>query len=60
MSGGNDEAPDEEDEDDDDDDDTDVEDPSEVRGPNMQPLPYHNIPTYAQKNGAYLSTKRYV
>jgi hypothetical protein len=36
--------------------DTNDEDPTEVRGPNMQPLPDHNTPNYA----LFLSTKRHV
>jgi hypothetical protein len=27
---------------------------------NMKPIPNHNIPNYAQKNGLYLNSKRYV
>jgi hypothetical protein len=46
-----------EEDEDDDDDDNDVESPPDLRDPNMQSLSDHNIPTYAQDNGAYLSTK---
>jgi hypothetical protein len=52
--------------DDDDDDSTDVEDeepadhPPEKRKDIMDPLPDYNIPNYAQENGEYLSTKRYL
>jgi hypothetical protein len=52
--------------DDDDDDGIDVEDkepadhPPEKRKDPMEPLPDYNIPNYAQENGEYLSTKRYL
>jgi hypothetical protein len=36
------------------------DDPTEVRDPNLQPLPNHNILDYPQENGRYLSTKCYV
>jgi hypothetical protein len=50
---------DEEDDDNDDDDDTDDEDPPEVRGLNMQPLPYHNIPTgFLSEEYDILQTKK--
>ncbi len=36
------------------------EDLPEMRNPNMQPLPDHNIPDYEQDNGKYMSGMRYV
>jgi hypothetical protein len=34
------------------------EDPPEMRHPNMEPLPDHNIPDYDQENGKEISGKR--
>jgi hypothetical protein len=36
------------------------EDEPEMRSLNMEPLPDHNIPDYAQENGKYMSGMRYV